>query len=125
MADKRIIVVTDTTGNNWDIAEEDLQETEKEKPKKKLTKKQLDEKVLEIISVQHPDYLIQPTASAFVIEDLAPGEVEQSLYRLLKAGQIDHITTTLVEDNEDGEEVQVLENGKPVVLNHGFKLPSK
>lgn len=89
---------------------------------KELTKKQVDEKVLEIVSVQSPDYLIQPHASAFVIEGLVPGQVEDSLGRLMKKKEIEHITTTLVEDNEDGEEVPVLENGKPVILDHGFRI---
>lgn len=85
--------------------------------------KKIDTKVLEIIKAQSPDYLIQPTATAFIVEGLVPGEVEASLFRLWKKALVDHVITTEVDVDEEGNEFEVLgEDGKPKIVNQGFKI---
>lgn len=62
---------------------------------KKLTETQA--KVLEIISGQHDAYLIQPHATAFLLEGLEPGEVEDALKELYESGHVEHLVEEQVE----------------------------
>lgn len=95
-----------------------------------MNEQEIDNKVLEIVKAQGPDYLISPHATAFVVEGLEAGTVEDSLVRIWASNQtpeLTHDTVTLVDVtfDEEGNEVEtpVLDDkGKPVIVDQGWKF---
>lgn len=54
-------------------------------------------RVLVVLYGQSPGYLINPHATAFVVEGLAGGQVEATLGELLGMGLATHVTTEVVQ----------------------------
>ena len=96
---------------------------------------ELDQKVLTIVASQGPHYLIHSTATAFMVEGLQPGDVEESLLSLCEDGYVEHLTTIATKNeeaiDEETNEVTIVEvdvvddEGNRVILDHGWSATEK
>ena len=84
--------------------------------------------VLRVLEGQSPDYLIQPWATAFMVEGLTEEEVKVCLEKLADAGHArrDEIVLQQKQEDPETEEVsyvdQIDDDGNPVLLNEGWTI---
>jgi hypothetical protein len=118
-----------------------------------MTSQEVDDIVLRVLAGQSEGYLIQPDATAFVVEGLDPETVSESLSRLEETEhakvtqevalryvteEVTHrvgsrlrskkITHTEVKRDQDGEpvlEVAKDDNGNDMVVNEGWEVTDK
>lgn len=97
-----------------------------------LTTKEIDAIVLRVLATQSPDYLIHPDATAFMLEGLAPEEVEASLRRHFDHDHVGHFEDFEVEwkqDLEEDEEPVIVpkldEDGKEITIDSGWQITHK
>lgn len=99
---------------------------------------EIDAVVIRVLKGQSPDYLIEPHATAFMIEGLTPEQVSDSFKRLEKLELVEEQETIAMKpslDNEgkyvrDGDDLVVLEpdlddENNEQILNSGWILTDK